>query len=217
MKRNRHVLLVSRPRGMVRESDFSLTESQVKHCGAGGVLVRTLYLSVDPYLRGRMNEGPISFALNGPVKGSGLGVVEMSDAARFKRGDLVTGMFEWADYVSLSADAVKKANTYGTPALTALSVHGLTGMAAYFGMTAIGKPLQGQTVLISAAAGAVGSIAGQIARIKGCYVVGITGSHEKVRVLCEKFGFNDGINYKRGGLRRGAEERLLAGGRSLFR
>jgi NADPH:quinone reductase len=197
MKQIRQMVLVSRPGGMLRETDFAIRKSENRTAGPGELLVRTLYLSADPYMRPRMNEGPSSFALGEPIRGNGLGVVEESADPMFKAGDIVSGMFEWADYTVLEGNDAKIAYTYGAPLTALLGVLGLTGLTAYFGMLDFGKPQKGETVLISSAAGAVGSIAGQIAKIKGCRVVGITGSDEKVKIVREELGFDGVINYKK--------------------
>jgi NADPH:quinone reductase len=197
---NRQIILVSRPHGMLRESDFSLITSEVKYPGNSMLLVRTLYLSADPYMRGRMNEGQASFTLNMPLRGYGIGMVEETGDARFKKGDIVTGMMDWADYTVLKGDEIRLLHTFSTPLSASLGVLGLTGLTAYFGMLDIGKPRKGETALISAAAGAVGSVAGQIARIKGCRVAGITGSDEKAKIVREEFRFDSVTNYRKGNL-----------------
>jgi NADPH-dependent curcumin reductase CurA len=196
MNANHHLILVTRPHGMLRESDFLLRETSRGAHGFGELVARTLYLSVDPYLRARMNEGAGSFGPDTPLQSNGLALVEESDDPRFRRGDIIAGILPWAEHAVLRAGEVRMAATYGAPLTSALGLLGLTGLTAYFGILEIGRPCEGETALVSAAAGAVGSIAGQIARIRGCKTVGIVGSEEKIDVACREFGFGAAVNYK---------------------
>lgn len=198
MALNRQIHLISRPSGIPKEQDFAIIQSMVQDPGPDEILARTLYLSVDPYLRGRMRDSELSFSLNSVISSGGIAVVEKSNDKRFRKGDLITGIFDWADYTIVKGDYFQKVNSYGTPLTTVLGVLGLTGVTAYFGLLEVGKPREGEMVVISSAAGAVGSIAGQIAKLKGCYVVGITGSEKKADFLVKELQFNGAINYKEG-------------------
>lgn len=196
---NRRILLAERPQGLPDEHTFHLEEVPVPEPGEGEVLVRTVYLSVDPYMRGRMNEGKSyipPFSLNEVLTGGVVGRVEVSRDNRFQPGDVVLGMLGWQDYSVAKAAELTPINPELAPPSTALSVLGMPGLTAYFGMLDIGSPQAGETVVISGAAGAVGSVAGQIAKIQGCRVVGIAGSEEKLRFLTEELGFDAAIDYK---------------------
>jgi hypothetical protein len=196
---NRQITLAERPSGMPRESDFRLVESPLPHPGAGEVLVRTLYLSVDPYMRGRMNGG-MTYARGvqpGDVMVGGVvGRVEESNDPRLAKGDIVEGMLGWQDYAVAPAKTLRKLDPSAAPITTALGVLGMPGLTAYFGLLDICRPQLGETVVVSGAAGAVGSLVGQIAKIKRCRAVGIAGSTEKVRYLTGDLGFDGGFNYK---------------------
>jgi NADPH-dependent curcumin reductase CurA len=196
---NRQIILAARPVGMPKESDFRLIESPLPHLGAGEVLTRSLYLSVDPYMRGRMS-GQASYAKGlqpGDVLVGGVvGRVMESNDPRVAKGDIVSGMLGWQDYAVSPAKALRKIDPKAAPITTALYVLGMPGMTAYFGLLDICRPQPGETVVVSGAAGAVGSLVGQIARIKRCRAVGIAGSAEKVRFITEHLGFDAGFNYK---------------------
>ncbi len=196
---NKQVTLAVRPSGMPKESDFKLIEMPVPQAGPGEILVRVLYLSVDPYMRGRMNDvksyaPPVQI---GEVMGGGaVGKVIASENAQFAAGDFVEGMFGWQQYASSNAKGVRKLDPALAPVSTALGILGIPGLTAYFGLLDIGKPRAGETVVVSGAAGAVGSVAGQIAKIKGCRVVGIAGNDQKVAWLRDELGFDAAFNYK---------------------
>jgi NADPH-dependent curcumin reductase CurA len=166
----------------------------------GQVLLHLKYLSVDPYMRNRMNnvESYIApFDLGNAISSDGIAEVTDSGNTPFSKGDLVYGFFPWQEYAALPFEKLNKIPTaQSIPATAYLGVLGLTGLTAYFGMLDIGQPKEGESVVISGAAGAVGSVAGQIAAIKGCKVVGIAGSAEKTNYLTEKLGFDAAINYK---------------------
>lgn len=193
------IQLVSRPEGMPEESDFLYKEVDVPHPSQGEVLIKTLYLSVDPYMRGRMSDAKSyvePFALNEALSGGVVGEVMESKSEQFKQGDFVVGMLPWQEYSLAGEKEVRSINPDAAPLSTHLSVLGLTGLTAYFGLLDIGQPKAGETVVVSGAAGAVGSVVGQIAKIKGARVVGIAGSEEKVNYLKETLGFDEAINYK---------------------
>lgn len=179
--------------------NFQFVEEEVPVPKDGEILIKTLYLSVDPYMRGRMSDAksyvapfPVGEVLTGGVVGQ---VVE-SHNENFRVGELVTAELGWARYSVSDGQKVRKIDPTAGPITTALGVLGMPGLTAYFGLLDIGKPQPGETVVVSGAAGAVGSVAGQIAKIKGCRVVGIAGSETKVRYLVDELGFDAAVNYK---------------------
>lgn len=196
---NRQILLASRPKGMPEASNFALKESVLSKPKVGEVLIKTLYLSVDPYMRGRMNDRPsyISpFQLNQPITGGVVGKVVESNDEKFKTESYVYGFLDWADYSIAKGQDLQQLDSSIAPLTTTLGVLGMPGMTAYFGLLDIGLPKKGETIVISGAAGAVGSLVGQIAKIKGCRVVGIAGSDDKVNYLTKDLGFDLAVNYK---------------------
>lgn len=179
--------------------NFQFVEEEVPVPKDGEILIKTLYLSVDPYMRGRMSDAksyvapfPVGEVLTGGVVGQ---VVE-SHNENFRVGELVTAELGWARYSVSDGQKVRKIDPTAGSITTALGVLGMPGLTAYFGLLDIGKPQPGETVVVSGAAGAVGSVAGQIAKIKGCRVVGIAGSETKVRYLVDELGFDAAVNYK---------------------
>jgi NADPH-dependent curcumin reductase CurA len=197
---NRQITLASHPAGMPQESDFRMVESELPKAGAGEALVRTLYLSVDPYMRGRIGSTggyakPVE--LGEVIVGGVVGQVIESNDPRSAPGDFVEGMLGWQEYAAAPAKSLRKLNPELAPISTALSVLGMPGLTAYFGLLEICRPQPGETVLISGAAGAVGSLVGQIARIKRCRPVGVAGSDQKVHFLTNDLGFAEAFNYKR--------------------
>jgi len=196
---NKQITLAARPSGMPKPSDFKLVESSVPEAKAGEILVRVLYVSVDPYMRGRMNDvkSYAPPAQIGEVMGAGaVGQVVNSQSAQFETGDFVEGFFGWQEYAISDGKGVRKLDPSLGSLSTALGVLGMPGLTAYFGLLDIGKPQRGETVVISGAAGAVGSIAGQIAKINGCRVVGIAGSDQKIAWLRDELSFDAAFNYK---------------------
>lgn len=198
---NRQWILRRRPQGLVRPGDLELVESPIGEPGEGEVLVRTVYLSLDPTNRTWMNdaEGYLPAVRLGEVmRGLTLGVVEHSRSGRFARGDVVMpASGGWALYSIADENALRPVRPApGLPLSAHLSVLGMTGMTAYFGVTDICRPQPGETMVVSAAAGAVGSIAGQIARLRGARVIGIAGGPDKTRWLVEDLGFDAAIDYK---------------------
>jgi NADPH-dependent curcumin reductase CurA len=192
-------MLASRPTGMPKDSDFELVESPIPKPGAGEALVHALFLSVDPYMRGRISGGS-GYAK--PVEpgevmvGGVVGEVIESNDPRAAPGDFVEGMLGWQEYAVAPAKSLRKISPETAPISTALSVLGMPGLTAYFGLLEICRPQPGETVLISGAAGAVGSVVGQIARIKRCRPVGTAGSDDKVRFLTDELGFAAAFNYQ---------------------
>lgn len=196
---NRQVLLKSRPEGIPQAEHFEIVETPVEEPSEGEVLVRNLYLSVEPAMRGWVS-AVANYAepvpLGGVMRALTVGQVVASRDPHFLPGEIVTGMLGWQDYARVKAEQIqRKVNDKGLPLSTALGVLGLNGLTAYFGLLEVGQPVQGETVVVSTAAGAVGSCVGQIANIQGCRTVGITGSPEKVRLCQEVFGYAAAINY----------------------
>jgi len=196
---NRQWLLVNRPSGWPKESDFKLVETAPPEPGNGEILVRILWVSVDPYMRGRMRDVK-SYAppvpLNGVMEGGAVARVMASSHPKFAVGDIVEGRFGWQDFAVSDGKGVRKVDSTLAPISTALGVLGMPGLTAYFGLLDICRPKAGETVLVSGAAGAVGSLVGQIAKIKGARAVGIAGSEDKVRWLTDELGFDAAFNYK---------------------
>src|ERR1700687_6510839 len=203
--KNIQVTLASRPAGWAKETDFKIVETDTPKPGAGQVLVKNLYLSLDPYMRGRMNDMQ-SYAPNvqiGQVMvGGTAGEIVESNNPKFKAGDSVTGYFGWQQYGVSDGAGLKKVDPKLVPLSAYLGAVGMPGLTAWLGMLDIGEPKPGETVVVSAAAGAVGSIAGQIAKIKGCRAVGIAGGPEKCRYLVQDLGFDGAIDYKSDDLRK---------------
>ena len=196
---NRKFILASRPVGMPKESDFKLIEVPVLAPNAGELIVKSLYISVDPYMRGRMNDAR-SYAdpveIGGVMVGGVVGEVFASNKPGFAVGDVVQGEFGWQQYAISNGRGVRKVERELGPISTSLGVLGMPGLTAYFGLLDIGQPKAGETVVVSGAAGAVGPIVGQIAKIKGCRAIGIAGSDDKVRYLVDELGFDGAFNYK---------------------
>ena len=198
---NRQIVLAARPFGFPRISDFQLAYTPLPSPAAGEVLVQALYLSLDPYMRGRMNAGdadsePVD--LGAVMTGGAVGfVIESADPA-FRIGDAVEGMLGWQEYAVAKASDLRKLDLEAAPISAALGVLGMPGLAAYFGLLDICDPQAGETVVVSGAAGAVGMVAGQIAKLRGCRVVGIAGSGAKATWLLDELGFDAAWNYKVG-------------------
>lgn len=203
------IILTARPTGTPDSSDFSLIERAIDPLKEGEVLLKTLYLSVDPYMRGRMREGPsyiAPFQINQPLIGGSVAEVIDSQSPLLKKNDIVYGFLDWADYSITNAENVRKIDTHLAPISTALGVLGMPGLTAYFGLFKIGQPKPGDTVVISGAAGAVGMTAGQIAKLKGCRVIGIAGGPEKTAFLIHELGFDAAIDYKKGRVKEDLED-----------
>lgn len=195
---NQQIILINRPEGVPTEDAFGLRNIPINKPKKDQVLVKTLYLSVDPYMRGRMNAGKSyiePFVLHEPITGSMIGEVIESNSAELNVGDKVQGFLPWQLYNTVDSKAVSKINNTNVPLSAYLSVLGITGLTAYFGLLDVGQPKKGETVVVSSAAGAVGSIVGQIAKIKGARVVGIAGTDEKIAHLENEIGFDKAINY----------------------
>ena len=201
---NRQVILTSRPNGIPEARHFQIVESSIPEITEGQLLVRNLYLSVDPAMRGWVNAAanysePV--AIGAVMRSFATGRVEMSRHRDFNPGDVVTGLFGWQEYAAVSPDTgVRTVTDLDLPLSTSLGVLGLNGLTAYAGLLEVGRPKPGDTVVVSTAAGAVGSAVGQIAKFKGCRAVGIAGGPAKAALCVSEFGFDDAIDYKSGDL-----------------
>src|SRR5260221_6774062 len=196
---NRQITLAARPTGLPKESDFRLVESAIPIPGPAEVLVRTLYLSVDPYMRGRMNDAKsyaAPVAIGEVMVGGTVGRVEQSNDPNFRAGDIVAGNTGWQDYATHKGKDLRRLDPSLAPVTTALGVLGHIGLTAYFGLIDICHPQAGETVVVSGGAGAVGSAVGQIAKFLGCRVVGIAGTDAKVEYLVSELGFDAAFNYR---------------------
>lgn len=196
--KQRQIQLRKRPDGWPSEDTFSYEEVDVQEPSTDEVTLKTRYLSVDPYMRGRMNDTKSyvePFQIGKPLNGGIVAEVTKTKSEKLKVGDIVSGALNWQEYNTVSAETVRKLDLHGAPMSTALGVLGMPGLTAYFGMYHIGEPKEGETVVVSGAAGAVGSVAGQLAKRKGAYVVGIVGSKEKADYI-RSIGFDEAINYK---------------------
>lgn len=197
--RNRQVRLASRPTGWVTEENFSFAEGPVPEAGDGQVLVRNVWLSVDPYMRGRMNDVKSyvpPFEVGEVLTGGVVGRVVASRNPKFAEGDWVNGMLGWENYSLTHGQGLYKLPSIDVPRSYWLGILGTPGMTAYVGLFAIGQTQPRETVFVSAAAGAVGSVVGQLAQIHGCRVAGCAGSDEKVSLLTTELGFDAAFNYK---------------------
>ncbi|TKX56603.1 NADP-dependent oxidoreductase [Halorubrum sp. SS7] len=196
---NREWLLAERPTGEPDQDSFELRETEVPDPDPGELLVRVRYLSVDPYMRGRMRDAE-SYAepwdVGDALKGGVVGEVVETESEAYDAGDLVTGEGRWADYATLDADDVAPVDPTVAAPEAYLGVLGMPGRTAYFGLLDVAEPKPGDTVVVSGAAGAVGSVVGQIAKLNGCRVVGFAGSDEKTDWLTDDLGFDAAINYK---------------------
>jgi NADPH-dependent curcumin reductase CurA len=198
---NRQVLLRKRPTGEPKVTDFELVETPAPVPGEGEVLCRTIYLSLDPYMRGRMNEGRsytggMNPALGTVMVGSTVSEVIASNTPAFPKGAVVQGFNGWQAYAVSNGAGLRKLDPKAAPLSTALGVLGMPGMTAYVGLLDIGRPKAGETVVVSAASGAVGAVVGQIAKLKGCRAVGVAGSPEKCAWVVGEAGFDACVNYK---------------------
>jgi NADPH-dependent curcumin reductase CurA len=195
---SREIRLVSRPTGIPTADNFALVQSKLEPLQDQQVLVRNLYMSVDPYMRGRMNDGKSyvpSFQLGKPLDGGAVGEVIKSYAKEFKPGDIVTSNFGWREYFIALPKHLHSVSRELQPLSVYLGALGMTGMTAWVGLNLV-EVKAGDVIFISGAAGAVGSVAGQLAKLRGCRVIGSAGSMEKVRFLREECGFDIAFDYK---------------------
>jgi NADPH-dependent curcumin reductase CurA len=197
--KNEKIMLAERPKGLPTKDTFRFENEDIKEPSEGEILLKTLYISVDPYMRSRMNDEESyvpPFKLDEPLNGGIIARVEKSQNDAFQEGDIVTGRLPWQRYTTTGGDGLQKIDESIAPLTAYLGVLGLTGLTAYFGLLHIGEPKENETVVVSGAAGAVGMIVGQIAKLKGARVVGIAGSKQKIDYLKEELNFDYVINYK---------------------
>ena len=196
---NRRIVLAERPAAYPEPKHFRLEELPIPKPSEGEALVETIWLSLDPYMRGRMREGP-SYAtpvqIGGVMTGGVVGRVVESRTPDLAVGDIVDGSLGWQEYAVSRPGALRRVDPDLAPISTAVGVLGMPGMTAYFGFLDVCEPEVGDTVVVSAASGAVGQVVGQIGKIMGCRVVGTAGTDEKVDFIVNELGFDAGINYK---------------------
>ncbi|MFO1108900.1 MAG: NADP-dependent oxidoreductase [Bradyrhizobium sp.] len=199
MSQGKRVVLASRPVGEPKPTDFRIEEYVVPAPGPGEVLLRTIWLSLDPYMRGRMSEGP-SYAqpvpVNGVMEGGTVSEVAASNNPAFAKGDIVLSRAGWQTHAISNGQGLTKIDPKIAPISTAVGVLGMPGMTAYTGLLDIGKPQPGETVVVAAASGAVGSAVGQIAKIKGARAVGIAGGKDKCAYVKDELGFDDCLDHR---------------------
>jgi len=196
---NKVILLNQRPEGLPVESDFKFIEEEIPVPKTGEILLKTLYVSVDPYLRGRMKDVKsyiAPFKLGEPIQSALITEVITSSNDKFKEGDFLLGYLDWKEYQISTGEGLTKVDPEAASLSSYLGILGATGLTAYMGLKEIGLPKPGETVIVSGAAGAVGNVVGQIAKIMGCRVIGLAGSDEKIELLKSKFQYDEGINYK---------------------
>jgi NADPH-dependent curcumin reductase CurA len=197
--KNRQILLASRPVGEPTPGNFRMVESYVPKTGAGQMLVKAIYLSLDPYMRGRMNEGK-SYArpveIGEVMEGRTISQVVESNLPAYKPGDIVFAPIGWQEYGLSNGEGTRRIDPSLRPLSYALGVLGMPGLTAYTGLLNIGQPKAGETLVVAAASGAVGSVVGQIGRIKGCRVIGIAGGLEKCHYVKQELGFDDCLDHR---------------------
>lgn len=199
MTETKVINLKNRPSGKPDLEDFEFTTTEIPELKAGEVLLSSKYVSVDPYLRGRMTDAPSyvpPFQLGEPIESGIIAEVVESKHDDYKEGDYLTGRLPWKETQVAKADGLMKVDPDKASLSAYLGILGLTGLTAFHGLMEIGKPKKGETLIVSGAAGAVGSVVGQIGKILGLRVVGIAGTDEKIEMIKSKFGFDEGINYK---------------------
>ncbi len=206
---NKQVLLASRPVGEVQENNFEIVETVVPSLSEGQFLIKNLYLSLDPYMRGRMNDArsyakPVN--VGDVMEGQALGEVVESNHPRFQVGDTVLSRSGWQAYFLTEGKGIQKVDPQLVSKSAYLGVVGMPGVTAYVGLLDLAQPKPGETVVVSAASGAVGSVVGQIAKMKGCRAVGIAGGPEKCKYVLEELGFDACVDYKEGQLHQQLKE-----------
>jgi NADPH-dependent curcumin reductase len=202
--KNRQILLASRPHGEPKPENFKLAETAIPAIGEGQLLLKTKFLSLDPYMRGRMSDAKSyvpPFAVGEPMGGGTVSEVAASNNSNFAAGETVLAFGGWQDYSVSDGSGLRKLDPNLAPVSAALGVLGMPGLTAYTGLANIGQPKPGETLVVAAAAGPVGSAVGQIAKIKGCRVVGIAGGKDKVDYLVNELGFDAGIDHRSPGMK----------------
>ena len=197
--KNRTIFFEKRPEGKPTEDCFRIEKNSVSEIKEGEVLLKTKYVSVDPYLRGRMSDRKSyisGFNLGEPIQSGIIAEVTESKNSDFKKGDFVNGLLDWSEYQTSNGESLTKVDPDAAPLSAYLGMLGMPGLTAYLGLMEIGKPQKNETLVVSGAAGAVGSVVGQIGKIVGCRVFGIAGSDTKTDLLKNEFGFDEAINYK---------------------
>ena len=197
--KTKQIILVCRPKGIPVLENFETKDFELEEIKDNEVLLEAMYFSVDPYMRGRMNDAKSyapPFEIGKPITGGVIAKVVKSKTIDFHENDIVTGNLPWQQYSIVSETEIIKIDTSIAPASYYLGILGMPGLTAYFGLMHIGKPQAGETVVVSGAAGAVGLVVGQLAKLHGCRVIGIAGSEEKIALLKGEFGFDEVINYK---------------------
>ena len=202
---NKQWLLDQRPKGMPGDECWKLNEEEVRPLEKGEVLIKILYLSIDPYMRGRMNDGESyaePAALGEPMTGESVGVVVESESDKYIKGDYLCVHKGWQTYIIASDEepALFKADPSIVPLQTYLGTVGMPGRTAYFGLLRVGLPKSGETIVVSAASGAVGTVVGQMGKILGCRVVGVAGGEKKCSYVKDELGFDECIDYKAGNI-----------------
>ncbi len=202
---NKQWLLDQRPKGMPGDECWKLNEEEVRPLVKGEVLIKILYLSIDPYMRGRMNDGESyadPAALGEPMTGESVGIVVESESDKFMKGDYLCVHKGWQTYIIASDEepALFKADPTIVPLQTYLGTVGMPGRTAYFGLLRVGLPKSGETIVVSAASGAVGTVVGQMGKILGCRVVGVAGGEKKCAYVKDELGFDECIDYKAGNI-----------------
>jgi len=186
--------LAARPNGFPKLTDFELRQSPIPSPDSGQVLIASRYHSLDPYMRLRLNSAD---SLVGTLMvGDAVGEVIESRAADFVVGDIAMGNIGWQEYGVVDAGQLRKIDPSIAPISTSLGILGMPGLTAYFGLYEVGRPIAGDTVVVSAASGAVGAVVGQLAKLSGCRVIGIAGTDEKINYVVDELGFDAGLNYK---------------------
>lgn len=196
---NNQIRLAARPIGAPKTSDFERHEAAIPEPGEGEVLVKTLSLSLDPYMRGRISEAKSyapPLAIGDVMIGGAVGQVIRSNHSKYEPGDIVEGLLGWQEYAAARASTLRRITFDNHPLSYALGVLGMPGMTAYFGLLEVGKPKPSDTVVVSAASGGVGMLVGQIAKVAGCRVVGTAGTDEKCAYVRDALGFDAAINYR---------------------
>ncbi|MCJ8167366.1 NADP-dependent oxidoreductase [Pontibacter sp. E15-1] len=196
---NKTYILESRPVGAPTTENFKLTDTELRDLQDGEVLLKALYISVDPYMRGRMSDAKsyvAPYEIGKPIVGGVVAEVVESRSSLYPKGAVVIGGLPWQQYSIHSGQGLHRVDPDVAPLSYYLGILGMPGQTAYFGLLHIGKPKAGETVVVSGAAGAVGTVVGQLAKLKGCRVVGVAGSDEKVAYLKDQLGFDEAINYK---------------------